>query len=481
MIATNKTLLTMLISAVGITGCTMQPEYQAPVLPVQSEWQGQPVPASADEQAVDQIHWQSFFNQPDLQNLIQLALQNNRDLQIAALNIQSAKARYRIERSALLPSLDATATKTATHLPQGVFMTQQGGEVTYQDYQAGLGITAWELDLFGRIRSLKGQALETFFATQANAVAVKTSLMVEVAQAYLTLCADNDLLRLAQETHANQEAAWQLVKQTFDAGVSNELELTQAETSVKSAQADLIQYQRVVRQDINALRLLLGTAVPAQTLANASLGKDWQFPAVSAGLPSDLLTRRPDIIAAEHTLKAANANIGAARAAFFPSISLTAFAGSQSSSLSGLFDDNSGAWTFTPSISLPLFTGGANKANLDVAELSKQVEVATYEKAVQTAFQEVSDALAGKATYDAELSARADFADANQRYYELAEMRFNQGVDSFLEVLDAQRNLYAARQSQVSTELAALVQKITLYKVLGGGWQNLSVQAVEEG
>jgi multidrug efflux system outer membrane protein len=293
-----------------------------------------------------------------------------------------------------------------------------------------------------------------------------------VASGYLSLCADNELLKLAMDTVKSQQDSYNLTKRSVDGGVSSEQDLVQAETSVRTAQADVASYTRQVRQDVNALALLVGTNLPSDMLANARLNKDWHFPATPSGLPSDLLTRRPDIIAAEHELKAANANIGAARAAFFPSISLTASGGSTSSSLGHLLEGGTAAWSFGPSINLPIFDGGVNSANLDIAHLQKRIEIADYEKSIQTAFKEVGDALAGQDTYKDELTAREQDEQANQRNYDFAHIRYQQGVDNYLNVLVAQRSLYAAQQSLITTQLGRLNQQITLYKALGGGWKS---------
>lgn len=459
-------LLMPTLLALALVGCNLQPHYERPALPVANHWNE----AGGGVSAAD-MGWRQFFSDPVLHQLIQLALDNNRDLKVAALNVETAQAQFRIDRAALLPTVNAGASQTSEHLPGNLYSTRSTGPATYQQYEANLSVTSWELDFFGRLRSLRDEALESYLSTEATARATQISLMAQVAEGYLTLCADNDLLRLAQQTVASQRASYDLTKRSYDLGASAEQDLAQAETSVKGAEADVAKYTRQERQDANALRLLLGTELPANLTADARLEKDWRFPALPAGLPSDLLTRRPDIVAAEHTLKAANANIGAARAAFFPSIILTASGGSASDSLGHLLEGGTAAWSFMPSINVPIFDGGKNRANLDVAEVSKRIEVANYEKAIQQAFKEVSDALAGQVTYTDELTARQQDTAANQRYYHLAQMRYRQGVDNYLNVLVAQRSLYGAQQSQISTRLNALTQQITLYKVLGGGWK----------
>jgi multidrug efflux system outer membrane protein len=457
-----------LIGAFSLTllaGCTMEPHYQRPALPVASNWDG------AKTGAAEDIGWKAFFNEPAMNQLIGMSLKNNRDLRVAALNVDTARAAFQIDRAALLPTLDASAGETNQHLPGGLYSTQNTGPVTYQQYSANLGVTSYEVDLFGRVRSLRDQGLETYLATEATQRATQISLVSEVASGYLSLAADNDLLKLAINTANSQNKSYELTKRSYDSGISTSQDLVQAETTVRAAQADIAQYTRQVRQDVNALTLLVGTTIPQNLLAGATLQQDWKFPQTPAGLPSDLLTRRPDIIAAEHTLKAANANIGAARAAFFPSITLTGTAGSESGSLSKLFDGGTGAWSFMPSINIPIFDGGVNQANLDIAKDTKKIDIANYEKAIQTAFKEVSDGLAGQATYKDELLARQQDADANQRNYDLSQMRFKGGVDNYLSVLVAQRSLYSAQQTLITTQLAQLNQDISLYKALGGGWK----------
>ena len=431
----NNFRLALLPLALALAGCTLAPHYQRPALPVDAKYdQATPVGNVAD------LPWQNFFTDATLRNLIQLSLDNNRDLRVAALNVQEAQQGVTVQRAALMPSINATASQTSAHEPANLYNTKTSGAVTYHELNSGLSVTSWELDFFGRLQSLSDQAQETYLSSAATERATRISLIAEVATAWLTLSSDNDLLHLAQHTAA--------------------------------AQADVASYTRQVRQDVDALRLLVGTDLPATLLSHATLDANWQFPATPAGLTSDLLTRRPDIMAAEHTLKAANANIGAARAAFFPSITLTASGGSTSSSLGSLLGGGTGAWSFMPSINLPIFDGGKNQANLNIAHIEKRIEIADYEKAIQTAFKEVNDALAGQDTWQDQLTALQQEVGANQRDYDYSTLRFKQGVDNYLNVLVAQRSLYSAQQSLISAHLGQLSQKITLYKALGGGWKS---------
>ena len=465
----RSAVLPLALSAVLLNGCSLEPKYQRPALPVANHYD---YGAAATPGDGADLPWQTFFTDPSLRRLISLSLQNNRDLRVAALNVEVARSQVQIDRAALLPSVNLPAGETAEHIPGGLYNTASTGPITYHEFNTSLAVTSWELDFFGRLRSLRDQALEQYLSLDATRRATRISLISQVASGYLSLCADNDLLKLAQDTAKSQQASYDLTKQGYDGGVYSDQDLAQAETSVRSAQADVATYTRQVRQDVNALRLLAGTDLPASLLSNAGLNKDWHFPATPAGLPSDLLARRPDIIAAEHTLKASNANIGAARAAFFPSITLTAAGGSTSSTLSSLLNGGTGAWSFMPSVNLPIFDGGVNKANLAIAKAQNRIEIADYEKAIQTAFKEVGDALAGQDTYCDELQAREQDTAANQRYFGYAKMRFQTGVDSYLNVLVAQRSLYTAQQALITTHLGQLNQQITLYETLGGGWQS---------
>ncbi|MEA9391563.1 efflux transporter outer membrane subunit [Acerihabitans sp. TG2] len=453
-----------------LTGCTLQPDYHRPALPVVNHWEQSTKGPQSMPNVVD-TGWQQFFTDPEMRQLIILALTNNRDLKVAVLNVEKARAQYRIDRAALLPTIDATASQTSAHLPGGLYSTQSTGPATYHQYEGGLGVTSWELDFFGKLRSLKDEGLESYLSSAATQQATQISLISDVATGYLTLCSDNDLLKLAEQTMQSQQGSYDLTKRSYDYGVSTSQDLAQAETTVRAAQADVAKYTRQVKQDLDALTLLVGAALPTSVMQNAKLDNNWHFPATPVGLPSDLLARRPDIIAAEHTLKAANANIGAARAAFFPSISLTTSGGSASSSLDHLFSAGTANWSFVPSVSIPIFDGGVNSANLDIAKLSKRIEVANYEQAIEQAFKDVADSLAGQATYKDELSARQLDTAANQRNYDLSTLRFHAGVDNFLNVLVAQRELYSAQQSEITTHLGLLNQQITLYKALGGGWK----------
>ncbi|MCC4596669.1 AdeC/AdeK/OprM family multidrug efflux complex outer membrane factor [Xanthomonas campestris pv. phormiicola] len=465
--------------SVSLAGCSLMPAYERPAAPVPAQFDGAGAPADAQSVPVADIGWRAVFTDPRLQQVIELALDNNRDLRVAALNIDQAWAQYRVQRADLAPGVDLGGSGSGSRTPGDLSGT--GQPLVAHSYSATLGISAYELDLFGRVRSLKEQALQQFLSTTEAQRGTHISLVAQVATAYLTLAADQDLLRLAQDTLTSQSESYRLQQRSFELGAASALTLRQAQTTVESARVDVERYTAQVAQDRNALRLLAGTEVPAELLPTAlpdSASADANILAsIPAGLPSELLQRRPDILEAERTLQAANANIGAARAAFYPSISLTASAGSASAGLSGLFKSGSGSWSFAPSISLPIFDGGRNRANLDVAKVQRDIDVANYEKAIQTAFREVSDALAERSTLGRQLQAQQALVDASADSYRLSQARFERGVDSYLGALDAQRTLYGAEQTLINTRLSRFTNLVTFYKALGGGWVEMATSA----
>ncbi|WP_166220685.1 efflux transporter outer membrane subunit [Pseudomonas atagonensis] len=451
--------LSLVSIAMLMAGCSLIPDYQRPASPVAAQY---PTPTQTAASTED---WRTLFNDPALPQLIDSALLNNRDLRVAALNVEAFQAQYRIQRADLLPAVSANASESRQRMPPSVTRSKS---MINSTYAVNLGVSAYELDFFGRVRSLSEQALQTWLATEQARRSAELSLVANVANAYLTWRADQELLELTRQTLAADEQSLRLTTRNRDAGKSSALEQAQAKTSVDSSRANLARYQRQVAQDLNSLTLLVGAPVP-DTLPARPLTSDLvqQLP---AGLPSDLLQRRPDILQAEYTLKAANANIGAARAAFFPSVSLTASAGTSSRDLSRLFNAGSGAWTFQPQISLPIFNAGSLRASLDYSKLQKDVAVAEYEKSIQTAFQEVADGLAARSTYQQQLQAQSDLVQATQDYYTLAQHRYQNGVDSSLVFLDAQRSLFSSQQGLITDRLAQLVAEVNLYTALGGGW-----------
>jgi len=465
------------VAAVGIAlsalfGCSsMAPKYSQPAAPVSAAWPSGPAygPEAAKPvpKPVAEIPWREFFVEPQLQKIIDLALKNNRDLRIASLNIERFQALYQVRRADLLPKIDASAAASFQRVPEGLSST--GRAMNVEQYSVGLGVSSYELDLFGRVRSLKDQALEQYLATEQAQRAVQISLVSQIAAAYLTLAADREKLQLANETLANQQDSYKLTKSRFDAGVSSALDLNQARTIVDGARVDIARYTTLAAQDENGLNLLVGSPVPVELLPQNLSANLTSLQELSPGLPSEVLLGRPDILQAEGELKGANANIGAARAAFFPRITLVSSIGFGSDELTGLFKSGAFAWSFAPRISLPIFDAGSNKANLTVAEVDRNIAVARYEKAIQTAFREVADALAQRGTIDEQLAAQQSFTDATAESHTISRARYEKGVDSYLTVLDSQRSLYGAQQNLIGVRLARLANLVTLYKVLGGG------------
>jgi outer membrane protein, multidrug efflux system len=482
-----------------LAGCTLEPHYQRPQPAVTPDWPAMPQSSAApadsagstaqaapdtSQRAAAQIGWREFFTDPKLQTLIEQALQHNYDAQIAILNIAAARAQYQIQRADLFPKISATATEEVEKFPAAVAplasgagtttgvgaVGASGGSGIFRYFDVGIGFTSYELDLFGRIRSLNHAKLQQYLGYVETRRSTQISVIAEVANAYLTWLADQKLLRITEDTLNSQQESLKLIRLTFEGGVGTALDLHQAETTVATAQANLAQYRRQVAQDQNALVVLLGAPLPSGFVADVELDEESLLTDLPAGVPSQVLVQRPDILAAEHNLIAANANIGAARAAFFPSILLTGSYGTASTQLSGLFTQGSTAWTFSPQISLPIFAGGANVASLNLAKVQKNILVVQYEEAIQSGFREVADALAGRATLDSQVAADTALVQASSESFRLSNMRFTGGVDNYLGVLDSQRLLYTAQQSLVSVKLARLQNLVTLYKALGGGW-----------
>jgi multidrug efflux system outer membrane protein len=465
--AVTRNIATLTLAA-ALAACTLAPRYQRPEAPVAAAYEN--VAAAAAAVPAADIGWREFFPDPDLQALIANALTNNRDLRIATLNVQAARAQYRIQRADLVPSIAAQGTANNQRTPADLSPTGES-ELT-RAFSAGVGMPSFELDLFGRVRSLRKAALEDYFSIEENRTAAQLLLVSEVANAWLTLISDRELLRLAEETRDSQKKSFDLTQLRFNQGVSSEIDLHRAEQTWREAEVDIAQQTRRVAQDRNALALLVGGPLPAETAAGTqgvmaqTFGK--QLP---AGLPADLLARRPDVRAAEHALVAANANIGAARAAFFPSIELTGFYGNASSDLSALFQSGHTSWSFVPQVRIPIFSGGANLAALDLANVRKRIEIARYERSIQVAFREVADALIARSTLEDQLRAQEALTHAAESSYRLADMRYRGGVDSYLSSLIAQRDMYDAQRALIVTRLAGATNLVQLYESLGGGWK----------
>ncbi|AOZ02756.1 multidrug transporter [Cupriavidus sp. USMAHM13] len=466
-------------TAVLAAGCTLAPRYERPAAPVDADfprggvYDHQPEAAGAADKsrsaaglAAPEIGWRDFFADARLQQLVELALRNNRNLRVAVLNIEASRAQYQIARAALFPALSAAGSMTRTRTPKD--LTLSGKPIT-TEYSVGLDVS-WEIDFFGRVRSLKDQALAQYFAQAENRKAAEIALVSAVADQYLTMLAYDDALTVTRNTLATAQESLRITKLQFDTGTGSELALRQAEGVVEQARANLESQQRLRAQAENALVLLVGEPLPADLPAGLALDSQDLLADIPPGLPSDLLARRPDIAAAEQVLRGANANIGAARAAFFPRVTLTGSGGTLSPTFGGLFKPGSAAWSFTPQITLPIFEGGQNVANLDLAHVQKRIDIANYEKAIQTAFREVADGLAARGTYDNQIRSLALFTSTQRRRLELSEMRYRNGVDSYLSVLTAQTDFYSAQQQLITARLQRLTNLVDLYQALGGGW-----------
>lgn len=440
-------------------GCAnLAPDYVRPEMPVPTSVDGRAVASKT----VERLDWQRVITNERLKKVVALALENNRDLRVAALNIEKARAQYQIEGAALLPAVSASA---------GGSSSRYEGSIS-RKYSVGLGVTSYELDFFGRLSNLKEAALQDFLALEATKDSVHNSLIAEVTNAWLTLAADQDLLKLAKETYESRSKTLELTRKQQELGGSSRLTVVQAQATTEAARGDMANYQGLVEQAGNALSLLVGTTVPKDLLPEQQGGVGVSALAlveVPAGLSSEVLLRRPDIVSAEHTLIGYHADIGAARAAFFPSITLTGTVGTASSSLNGLFDAATRAWTFVPTLTLPIFNAGKLSAALSVAETTRDIQVAAYEKTVQTAFREVGDALSVRGTLAERMAAQRAEVDAYASSLKLSTERYRSGADSYLNVLDSQRSLYTAQKSLIALQLTEQSNRMTLFKVLGGG------------
>jgi len=464
-------MVVAIVVPLTLTACmSMAPRYERPAPPVADTWPSGAAyaPSQGSELTAAEIPWREFIKDDKLRQVIDQALANNRDLRITLANIQSARAQYRIQRSDLSPKVngDVSATRSKS---LSAASAASGNPVESEFYTASVGLSAFEIDLFGRVRSLSNAALESYLATAEAGRATRISLIAETASAYLTLAADNSQLLLSRRTLQSAQRSMDVTRKRLEAGVASRLDVRQAETIYQQARADLATTTAFIAQDRNALELLAGSHIP-DALLPVELPTDQVWLAdVPAGLSSSVLLERPDVLQAEHQLKSANANIGAARAAFFPQLSLTASTGLASTELSNLFSDGASIWSVGPSLVLPIFNAGANVANLDYARAQRELYLSQYELAIQTAFREVADALATRGTIQEQLDAQAALVDAAADSYQLAEARYTKGVDTFLNALDAQRTLYNAEKSLVSARLTANANVVTLYRVLGGG------------
>ena len=489
----TKPMIALLIGATLLSGCNLAPDYVRPIgaVPVTLPDGGIYPAAATDAPDVSAIGWRDFFLDPRLRAVIEAGIANNRDLRVAAGNVLQARAQLRSQRADLVPTTaingGATYTNNAaggagagTSPGAGAGVVPGAGVATgiggLDIYSVNAGFSNYELDLFGRIRNLTRAAQEQVFASEEAQRSARISLIAEIATAWATMAADQEQLRLSRETLRTFEETLRLTREQFRIGVGSELEVRQAETNYQAARSDIAAAETRVAQDQNALNLLAGTTVPAEQLPTGLGAEPVTRDALPAELSSDVLLRRPDVLRAEHLLIAENANIGAARAAFFPTISLTGLVGTLSLGLSNLFASGSYTYTAAPSVALPLFDGARRAGNLDYARASQQVAVATYERTIQTAFREVADALAQRGRIGEQVSAQAARANAAEVAARLSDARFRAGVDSFLTTLDAQRTAYAAQQQLVTTRLSQVGNLVELYRSLGGGLNEVTVQ-----
>ena len=460
--------LTIAVAATLLAACTMVPEYQRPAAPVPTA-----IPNATSTTAgtadLATVAWRDYFGDDRLRALIDVALANNRDLRIAGLNIERARAQYQIQQANLYPMIGATGSENAQRLPGR--LAASGESTVTHVYTATVGFNAWELDFFGRIRSLNEQALEEYLATEEARRSAQITLVAEVARTWLVLAADRERLALARNTYETRQRTHDLIRRSFEAGGSSALDVAEARTLMEGARSEAARLAAVVGQDENALALVVGAPVPAALQADRIAEAMAQLADVPAGLTSEVLVKRPDVLRAERQLRAANASIGAARAAFFPRVTLTAAAGTASASLDRLFGGGSGIWSFAPQISVPIFTAGALTANLEASQVAREIAVAQYEKSIQSAFREVADVLAERATLAEQLDARRQLVQASARTFELSEARYRGGLDSYLGLLVAQRTLYVAEQELIGIRLVEAVNRVALYRTLGGGWQ----------
>ncbi|MXP42025.1 efflux transporter outer membrane subunit [Altererythrobacter soli] len=453
-----------------LAGCSMNPKLDMPPPPVAAAY---PDSSPFDEQNAADLGWREMFGDPRLQQLVELSLRDNRDLRIAVLNVEAARAQFRTQRGAELPGLEAQGSYTRQRTsPAGAGDNSSlplANGFEFGQFNAQVALTAFEIDLFGRLRSQSQAAFERYLATDQGRRAVQIAVVGAVADAYLAERLAAEQVRLTQATLQDWRSSLQLTRRLHAARQVSGLEVTQAEELVHQAEADLEQRRRELAQATNALVLAVGAPLPADLPAPIDLLQQPIRTQLPAGLPSELLQRRPDVVQAEHELRAANADVGAARAAFFPRLSLTAALGLTSPALDELFRGANRSWSFSPALTAPIFQGGQLQGNLDLAELRKSIAVAHYERSIQAAFREVADGLAARATYAPQVAVQSQAAEAAARRVDLSNLRFRAGVESRLELLDAQRSAYSARQALLNIRHQEMASAIGLYRALGGG------------
>jgi multidrug efflux system outer membrane protein len=472
----NSVRYLTLALCLGLSGCVPHKQvFQQPAMPTAPAWHSDlkegDEQVKTDAPRPSQLAWQQFYINDKLRQLISLALKNNRDLRVAILNVEKAEAQRRLQRSSQFPGLDATASSSTSHTPGSVQSSISGATVpstTYTTYSVGGSVSSWELDFFGRLRKLTQQQQELYLASDQGRISTQISLIASVASQYLTVASDRDNLRLAQATYDSQKSTYDLILQSRNHGIKSDLDVSESLSQLQTAQVDIVQYKRQLNEDENQLELLVGAQVPADLLPNG-LASAEGFQDISPGLPAEVLLHRPDILEAEHNLKSAYANIAAARAAYFPKITLTTDGGTETAALSALFSGGTAAWAFTPQLTLPIFDGGKRKANYRIAEVERDTYVADYEKAIQTAFQEISNALNARTRYAEQEQAQQAEVNTLTQTYRLTLARYENGIDTYLNVLDAQRSLYTGQKSLIGIQQSRLSNLVTLYKALGGG------------
>lgn len=461
--------------ALALAGCNLAPRHQRPRAPVAEAFPAAPAAAAAGAPVAADLGWRDVFGDPRLQALVAVALERNRDLRVAALNVELVQAQFRIQRAARLPSVSASAGYSASHAPAD--LGPAGRETTSESWSVNGAIAGFELDLFGRVRNLSEAALEQYLATEEARRSTQLALVAAVANQYLAQRAFDEQVKLARSTLETLEASLAITRRQAEVGRVSELDLRTAETQVEAARFNLAAAEQQRARAENALVVLLGGPAPEGLPAPLPLDAQPVVTDLPSGLPSEVLARRPDVLAAEHALRSSNALVGAARAAFFPTISLTASGGTASAELSGLFGAGSGVWSFAPRLTVPIFAGGALRASLDVAQVRKSLQVVQYERAIERAFREVADALVSRAWIEKQLEAQAARVEAEARRFQLSELRYRGGVDGYLTVLTAQRDLFTAQQQLIQTRLARLTNLVDLYAALGGGWSERTVTA----
>lgn len=465
--------------AVTLGGCSLAPHYERPDAPIPQQYPNADAVSNGSQRSAAatvatagvsaDLGWADFFTDERLKSLIRLALANNRDMRIAVQRVEEARAQYGVAESDQFPTIGLGANGQVTRSPENMRMGGADSPSVARSYMAGIGLTAFELDFFGRVRNLSEAAFQQYLATAQARRTVHINLVAQVAEAYFRLRTAQDLEALMRRTIESRKNTLDLVQARYDAGIASALDLNQARGQLDTVRADIAGIRRSETQALNALQLLLGIQLPDTLPKPGTFSRDQVLAAIPVGLPSELLERRPDIMGAENALMGANANVGAARAAFFPNISITGLLGFASPQLGGLFGSGQRYWQFAPQIQVPIFAGGV-QGNLEVAEARKNIAVSEYEKAIQTAFREVADALAGEATYAEQLDALRAVEASAAESLKLAQLRYETGVDSFLQVQNAEVTLYSVQQSFLQMGMDSLMNRVELYKALGGGW-----------